>query len=91
MSRDVVLIAIAILAGGISEGMFINFRPIYMQQSGADSLRIGLFLSGFGLMMAVSPIPAGYFADHYGRKPLIAGAWILGTAAIFNLGMVVGP
>ena len=87
MNRAVLFIAIAMLTGGISEGMFINFQPIYLQQMGADSFRIGVLLSGFGLMMAVSPIPAGYFADRYGRKPLIAFAWMLGTGAVWIMAL----
>src|SRR5215211_8801135 len=87
MSRDVFLIVIAMLSAGIGEGIFYSFQPIYLGQLGADPLRIGMIFSGVGLMMSISPIPAGYLADHFGRKPLLVLAWILGTAAIWIMAL----
>jgi MFS family permease len=89
MSFDILIIAIAMFTWGIGEGLFLNFQPIYLQQLGADPLRIGVILSGFGFMMTISHIPAGYLSDRFGRKPLMIAAWILGLGA--TLIMALAP
>jgi len=68
MSRDLILIAISMFTWGVGEGMFLYFQPIYLQQLGADPVRIGAILGGFGLMMTISHMPAGYLADRLGRR-----------------------
>lgn len=81
MSRDLLLIAISMFTWGIGEGMFLFFQPIYLQELGADPLRIGAILGGFGLMMTISHIPAGYLADRLGRRPVMQAAWVIGVVA----------
>jgi MFS family permease len=44
-------------------------------------MSIGAILSGYGLATALAHIPAGILADRIGRKPLMAGAWLLGVLA----------
>lgn len=87
MSRDLLLIAISMFTWGIGEGMFLYFQPIYLQQLGADPLRIGAILGGFGLMMTVSHIPAGYLADRLGRRPVMQAAWVIGVAATWIMAL----
>gem|GEM_PF-71353 len=87
MRRDLLLIAISMFAWGCGEGMFLYFQPIYLQQMGADPLHIGAILGGFGVMMTITHIPAGYLSDRIGRKPLIIFAWFLGIIATWTMAL----
>lgn len=82
MNRDVRLIVISLMVWGIGEGTFYYFQPIYLQQLGADPLRIGAILGAVGASMAVFHIPSGYLADRFGRRPLIWLSYIVGVIAI---------
>lgn len=77
MSRDLILVAIAMFTLGIGEGLFFYFQPIYLQEMGADPISIGAILGGSGLMMTISHIPAGYLADRIGRKPVMITGWVM--------------
>ncbi len=81
MSRDLILLALALLAWGTGEGMFFNFQPLYLQELGANPQQIGGILGGVGLAMTIVHIPAGYLSDRFGRRPLLYSAWFLGTTA----------
>jgi MFS family permease len=87
MRRDLLLLAMTMILWGIGEGLFFFFQPIYMQQLGADPLKIGAILGGFGLMMTISHLPAGYLADRYGRKPLLVSAWVMGLTATWVMAL----
>lgn len=100
MNRDLILVAISLLIWGFGEGLFYNFQPIYLEQLGANPVRIGAILGAVGVMMTISHIPAGYLSDRLGRKPLMVAAWFSGFAAtwimalannmtVFVLGMLV--
>lgn len=82
MRRDITLIAISMFIWGVGEGMFIYFQTIYMAQMGANPEKIGIILSAAGLVFTFVHIPAGYFADRIGRKPLLLASWMLGVVAI---------
>ena len=81
MSRDLILIAFALMTWGLGEGMFYFFQPLYLQELGADPLKIGSILGLVGLATMLSYLPAGYFSDRIGRRPLICLAWIIGAVA----------
>jgi len=87
MKRDLTLVAIAMFAWGLGEGLFFYFQPLYMQELGADPIMIGTILGGFGLAMTVSHIPAGYLADRIGRKPIMVAAWCMGTTATWTMAL----
>lgn len=87
MSRELRLLAVAMFTWGLGEGMFFYFQPIYLKELGADPIRIGAILGGFGLMMLISHIPAGYLADRVGRKPLLVSAWLIGLAATWIMAL----
>ena len=100
MNRSLLLIAVAMFAWGMGEGLFFYFQPIYLQQLGANPLQIGAILGVFGLAMTLSHIPAGYLADRLGRKPLLVAAWMIGilstwfmaladTLPIFVIGLAI--
>jgi len=81
MSQDLILTAISLFAWGVGEGMFMFFQPIYLEQLGADPVRIGAVLGGYGAATTLALIPAGYLADRFGRRQLMWAAWILGVIA----------
>lgn len=81
MNLDLVLVILSLLTWGIGEGMFLSFEPLYLQELGADPVRIGAILGVLGLAMAAAQAPAGYLADRFGRKPVMVSAWFLGVAS----------
>lgn len=81
MSRDLLSMAFALASWGVGEAMFIFFSPLYLQQLGANPLKIGAILGAIGTAMMVAHIPAGYLSDRFGRRPLLVSAWIMGTLA----------
>ncbi|MFU8774028.1 MAG: MFS transporter, partial [Anaerolineales bacterium] len=87
MRRDLMLIAVSMFAWGCGEGMFLYFQPIYLQQMGADPLKIGAILGMFGVVMTITHIPAGYLADRIGRKPLMVSGWVLGVVATWTMAL----
>jgi MFS family permease len=87
VNRDLKLIALAMFTWGVGEGMFFFFQPVYLQELGANPIQIGTILSGFGVMMAISHIPAGFLADRIGRKPLLVAAWGFGLFSTWIMGL----
>ena len=87
MSRDLILVAFSLFFWGIGEGLFYNFQPIYLEQLGADPVRIGAILGAVGIVMTVSHIPAGYLSDRIGRKPLMVAAWVSGILSTLTMGL----
>lgn len=81
MNRNLTLLALSLFTWGVGEGLFLYFQPVYLEQLGADPVRIGAILSGFGVAMTAALIPAGYLADRFGRRQMIWAAWGLGLAA----------
>jgi MFS family permease len=81
LSRDLILIACALMTWGLGEGMFYFFQPLYLQDLGADPVKIGSILGLVGLATMLSYLPAGYLSDRIGRRPLICLAWIIGAVA----------
>ena len=77
MQRDLKLIALALFTLGFGEGMFVYFQPIYLQQLGADPLKIGAILSVYGIVMVLAPIPSGLIADRIGRRQVILFGYII--------------
>jgi predicted MFS family arabinose efflux permease len=100
MNRDLVLVSLSLMTWGLGEGMFFFFQPLYLQELGADPLKIGGILGLVGLAMGAAYLPAGYLSDHIGRRPMIYASWILGALStwimvaaqslpIFVVGMVL--
>lgn len=87
MSRDLLLLAAALLTWGLGEGMFFQFQPLYLQQLGADPTQIGGILGTVGLAMTVTFLPAGYISDRIGRRPLLYASWIMGVAAAWIMAL----
>jgi MFS family permease len=79
VSRDLILVAFSLVTWGIGEGMFYYFQPLYLQQLGADPIKIGSILGINALAMMLAFLPAGLLSDRFGSRPLIRLAWIIGT------------
>jgi MFS family permease len=79
MSRDLLLIAIALFTWGLGESSYRLFQPLYLEQLGASPVVIGSILSAVGITMTLSHIPAGYLADRFGRRIMMWIAWFLGV------------
>ncbi|MCX6047438.1 MAG: MFS transporter [Chloroflexi bacterium] len=79
--RDLVIVAISSVIEGLGEGLFIFFLPLALQRWNTDAVKIGAVLSMIGIMMAVVQVPAGYFSDRFGTRPLIFAALILAIAS----------
>ncbi len=77
MNRNLLFVAVALFLWGFAEGLFFNFQPIYLERLGSNPQQIGLILGAFGMVMAISHIPAGYLADRFGRRPLLFAAWFM--------------
>ncbi|MGB7115957.1 MAG: MFS transporter [Anaerolineales bacterium] len=87
MSRDLILVAFALMTWGVGEGMFLFFEPLYLQEMGASPLEIGAILGGVGIAMTIAYLPAGYLSDRFGRRPMLVSAWILGTTATWVMAL----
>jgi MFS family permease len=81
MKRDLILVGAALTTWGIGEGMYFYFQPLYLEQLGASPVAIGSILGVLGIAMTITLIPAGYLADHMGRRPLIWLSWVIGLVA----------
>lgn len=79
--RDLAIVAISALIWGLGEGLFIFFLPLALQRWDTDAVQIGAVLSLIGVTMAVVQVPAGYFSDRFGTRPLIFASLILGIAS----------
>jgi MFS family permease len=87
MSRDLILVAVALVTWGVGEGMFLLFQPLYLQELGADPLAIGGIMSVIGASMAIAHLPAGYLADRIGRRPMLWMAWGMGLGSTWIMAL----
>lgn len=87
MNRDLILIGLSLLTWGLGESTFFYFQPLYLQQLGADPMRIGVILGAYGLANMLAHIPAGYLADRIGRRQVMWAAWLLGLLAAWIMAL----
>jgi MFS family permease len=81
IERDLVIVAVSALIWGLGEGLFIFFLPLTLQRWNSDAVQIGTVLSMIGITMAVAQVPAGYFSDRFGARPIIFASLLLGIAS----------
>jgi len=100
MSRDLLLVALALFTWGMGESAYVFFQPLYLEQLGASPIVIGTILGGVGIAMTVAHIPAGYLADRFGRRAMLWAAWFMGltsgsimaaakTLPVFTIGVLL--
>jgi MFS family permease len=65
---------------GVGAGLLFPIWPLYMRELGAGPQDIGLVLGVGNAIAALGFLPAGYFADRIGRKPLLIATWACSTA-----------
>jgi predicted MFS family arabinose efflux permease len=85
VTRDLRLLSVALLFWGVGEGLFFYFQPLYLQQLGADPVRIGAILGAAGVAAVLTHIPAGSISDRLGTKSAINASWILGAASAWAM------
>lgn len=81
MPTNIFLVAVSLFFWGIGEGLFTYFQPVYLQQMGASSIKIGLIYGALGIAMTIAQAPAGYLADKIGNRPVMWSSWLLGSAS----------
>jgi MFS family permease len=79
--RDLAIVAVSAFIWGLGEGLFIFFLPLALQNWNTDAVQIGTVLSMIGATMAVVQIPAGYFSDRFGTRPIIFASLLLGIVS----------
>lgn len=82
MTRDNQLLAFSLACWGLGEGLFIYIEPLYLRQLGANPVAIGAILAAAAAAVGLGHIPAGYVADHLGRKPVLLAGWVLGLVSV---------
>ena len=85
MNRDRNLISAAMLIWGIGDGLFALFQPLYLEQLGADPLKIGSLIGLASLAAMLSFLPVGYLTDRYGQIPLLRAAFLIGAIAAIQM------
>jgi MFS family permease len=81
IQRDLAIVAISAFIWGLGEGLFIFFIPLALQRWNSDAVQIGGVLSMIGVTTAVVQVPAGYFSDRFGTRPIIFASLLLGIAS----------
>ncbi len=89
MNRALWLIALSMFAWGVGDGMFLNFQPLYLQQLGADPIRIGAILGLAQAVATLSHLLGGALTTRVGAKRVIlagttigvSGAWMMFLAS----------
>ena len=86
IQRNLAIVAISTFIWGLGEGLFIFFLPLALQRWDTDAVQIGAVLSMIGVTMAVVQVPAGYFSDRFGTRPLIFASLLLGIGSAIVMG-----
>ena len=84
--RGLLVISLAMLLWGLGDGLFIFFLPLALQQWQVDAVQTGVILGLMGVPMVFIQLPAGYFADRFGTRPLVITAMLLGITAAALMG-----
>ena len=87
MNRNLVFVSVSLLTWGLGESAFLAFQPLYLQELGADPLKIGTIYGGYGIAASLAHVPAGYLSDRYGRRPLMWAGWFVGLTAAWVMAL----
>jgi predicted MFS family arabinose efflux permease len=70
---------LAVFVWALSEGLWMNLRPLYFAELGASAQQVGLVLAVGAVAGAIVPLPAGLLADRIGARRVMMAAWWLGA------------
>lgn len=89
LKRDQRLMWFSSFLWGFGLSLFLYLQPLYVEHLGASPSQIGLVLGASSIFVTIVYIPMGWWADRYGRKPLILAGWGLGAVSV--LAMAFAP
>lgn len=73
--------SIGCLAVGLANGAFWSLAPVFTAGISSDTALAAWFMSAAVIGGAIAQWPLGYFSDKFGRRRIILGASLFGTAA----------
>lgn len=88
LNRDLRFTGLALLAWGLGEGMFLNIIPIYLEELGADPVRIGVIMAFYMFSQAMVLLPGGLAADRWGTKKVMVIGWTFGIGVAVVMALV---
>jgi MFS family permease len=89
LSRDLLLIGLSVFTWGLGENIFFSFQSLYLEKLGAHPVLIGIMLGVYGFSGLLAHLPAGYFADRFGRRPILIAGWICGLTSTIIMGLAI--
>jgi len=88
--RLLLLLTLALLISYIDRGNMANAAPLMTGELGLDSKHMGLLFSSFYFTYVVAMIPAGYLAERYGAKSILASGFAIWSSATLLTGVCSG-
>ena len=77
--------------GWMSAGAFLPMLPAYLKGQGASPATIGVVMASFFVAGVVGQYPAGWLADHLGRRPVVIGGMLTYATSTFLFLLHVDP
>jgi MFS family permease len=74
------LLMVSLFIWALGEGLWVNFRQLYLVELGATPLQVGTALAIESIARAMLLIPAGYIGDKVGARNVVILSWVLGIA-----------
>jgi MFS family permease len=81
VDRRVLLVTVAVFIIMLGVGIVSPILPAYIESFGASHATAGLVIAGFGMARLLFDLPAGQWADVWGRKPLMVTGLLLSSGA----------
>lgn len=91
LERNVFVLSASSAVATFANAMWIFFLPLLFQSQGLSASQVGTIYSLSVLLRALLQVPAGGFADRWGRKTSVVLASLVGSSSVFLLAIVPGP
>jgi MFS family permease len=88
--RLLLLLTLALLISYIDRGNMATSETVISAQLHLNSERMGVLLSSFYFTYVLAMIPAGYLAERYGAKPILAAGFAIWSVATLLTGFCSG-
>ncbi len=72
----------------MGQGVITPILPIYAQSFGVSILMIGVLVASFGVARMIMDIPAGWLAEHLGRRRMLIAGALIAAASSLGMGLV---